>query len=97
MSKKGHVPVRTCIGCRRKRKKEEMIRFIQSPEGAMFIDEKKNLNGRGFYLCRDLMCLKMAKKKKRWLGSLGSMDHGFPSMHKAASVDESFAIEEGGV
>jgi predicted RNA-binding protein YlxR (DUF448 family) len=61
-----------CIGCRRKRKKEEMLRFIRKIDGVVFVNEKKRINGRGFYLCPDLTCLKMAQKKERWIGSLGS-------------------------
>ncbi len=73
MSKKEHVPTRMCIGCRRKRKKEEMLRFIKGIEGVVFVNEKKRINGRGFYLCPDLICFKRAQKKERWVGSLESM------------------------
>jgi predicted RNA-binding protein YlxR (DUF448 family) len=63
-----------CIGCRRKRKKEEMLRFIQTTDGVVFVNERKRFNGRGFYLCPDLVCLKMAQKKERWVRSFGSKD-----------------------
>ena len=65
MSKKGHVPIRMCIGCRRKKKKDEMLRFTQMIDGVMLADKKKRMNGRGFYLCPNLVCLKMAQKKER--------------------------------
>jgi predicted RNA-binding protein YlxR (DUF448 family) len=65
MSQKGHGSIRTCIGCRKKRKKNEMIWFKQNSNGAISLNEKKNLIGRGFYLCPDLMCLKKAQKKKK--------------------------------
>jgi predicted RNA-binding protein YlxR (DUF448 family) len=77
MGKKKHVPIRMCIGCRRKRKKEEMLRFVQNRDGVVFVDEKKRMNGRGFYLCPDLICFKMVRKKERWRRSLGSMDDGY--------------------
>jgi predicted RNA-binding protein YlxR (DUF448 family) len=79
MSKKGHVPIRTCIGCRKKRKKEGMIWFTQSPEGILRVDEKKPHQGRGFYICPDLGCLTMAKKKNRRVGLLETMDFQAPS------------------
>jgi predicted RNA-binding protein YlxR (DUF448 family) len=60
-----------CIGCRRRRKKEEMVRFIQSAEGVIFINEMKNPTGRGIYLCPDLQCLKMAQKKKQMVRVFG--------------------------
>ena len=78
MSKKEHVPIRMCIGCRRKRKKAEKLRFIKGIDGVMFINEKKRINGRGFYLCPDIICFKMAQKKERWVGSLVSMDLLYP-------------------
>ena len=40
-----------------------MVRFTRSTEGMVLTDGKKNLRGRGFYLCADLNCLKMARKK----------------------------------
>lgn len=74
MSKKGHVPIRTCIGCREKRKKEELIWFAQSVEGVLIVNEKKPHQGRGFYLCPDLGCLSMAKKKNKGIGFVETMD-----------------------
>jgi predicted RNA-binding protein YlxR (DUF448 family) len=66
-----------CIGCRRKKKKEEMLRFVEAIEGVVSVDEKKRMNGRGFYLCPDPTCFKMAHKKERWRKSLGSMGDGY--------------------
>ena len=74
MSKKDHVPIRMCIGCRKKRKKDEMLRFIRGIDGVVFMNKKKRINGRGFYLCPDLICFKRAQKKEKGVGSLRSMD-----------------------
>jgi len=88
MSKKGHAPIRMCVGCRKKRKKGEMVRFTQDSNGIVFISEKKDLSGRGFYLCPDLMCLRMAQKKNRIGeilgidGSLASFDTKLPQWMK---------------
>jgi len=65
MSRRGHVPVRMCVGCRKKRKKEEMIRFTLSADGGTRRTTGKDGNGRGVYLCPDPACLKAAKKKRR--------------------------------
>jgi predicted RNA-binding protein YlxR (DUF448 family) len=80
MSRKGHVPVRTCIGCREKRKKEEMIWFAQSPAGVVVVNGKKPHQGRGFYLCPDLRCLKIAKKRRKGVELLETTDFRFPSL-----------------
>jgi predicted RNA-binding protein YlxR (DUF448 family) len=79
MSEKGRVPVRTCIGCREKKKKEEMIWLAQSPGGVVVVNRKRPHQGRGFYLCPDLRCLNMAKKKRKGVGFLETMDLRFPS------------------
>jgi predicted RNA-binding protein YlxR (DUF448 family) len=79
MSKKGDVPIRTCIGCRKKRKKEEMIWLAQSPEGVVVVNEREPHQGRGFYLCPDLGCLTKAKKKDRGIGFLETMVFQYPS------------------
>ena len=89
MNKRGYVPIRTCIGCRKKRKKEEMIWLLQSPEGVLVVNKKKPHPGRGFYLCPDLGCFNMAKKKNRGVGFLKTMDFRYPSV-------KGFSIEEGG-
>jgi predicted RNA-binding protein YlxR (DUF448 family) len=78
MSEKGHLPIRTCIGCRRKRKKGEMLRFVHTEERIVFVRGKKAVHGRGFYLCPDILCFKMAKKRNRWIDSLRSMDLSYP-------------------
>ncbi len=74
MSNKGHVPIRMCIGCRKKRKKDEMLQFIKRIDGVVFVNKKRRIDGRGFYLCPDPLCFKKAQKKERWMESLGSMD-----------------------
>ncbi|MGO8988998.1 MAG: YlxR family protein [bacterium] len=80
MSGAGHIPVRTCVGCRRKRKKEEMIWLVQRPEGVMVVDPKKPHQGRGLYLCPDHECLNRAKKKNRGIAFLETTDFRRPSV-----------------
>ena len=84
MSENGHVPIRMCIGCRKKRRKEEMIRLIKSLDGVALINEKKHLNGRGFYLCPNRICLEMARKKNR-LGRITGME-GYGSLLSQAGL-----------
>jgi len=79
MSQKGHIPVRRCIGCRAKKKKEEMIWLAESPAGVVVVNGKKPHQGRGFYLCPDLRCLNMAKKRRMGIGLLETMDFRFRS------------------
>jgi predicted RNA-binding protein YlxR (DUF448 family) len=53
-----------------------MMRFIKRSDGVLFTNEKKNLNGRGYYLCPDQMCLKLAQKKNRSMDHLGRAIEG---------------------
>ena len=68
-SNKGHIPVRTCVICKKKGSKCLMHRFVIQ-KGAIFFDEKRVLEGRGYYFCDKEKCrasleswLKKAKKK----------------------------------
>jgi predicted RNA-binding protein YlxR (DUF448 family) len=80
MSKRGHVPVRMCMGCHQRKKKEMLIRLVKSSDGAFSLDETREADGRGYYLCPDRSCLKMAQRKIKGLGTMGLMDHGHLSI-----------------
>jgi len=58
-----------------------MVRFVRNSDGVLFMSEKKNLNGRGYYLCSDRMCLKSVQKKNKWFELLESTDRSSPSAH----------------
>lgn len=66
MSKRGHVPIRRCMGCRRRREKNAMLRFILTDKGDRLVAGGKRPKGRGFYLCPDVSCLRAAKKRYRF-------------------------------
>ena len=51
-----HIPLRTCIVCRQKRPKREMIRVVCSPQGDIQVDPRGKLPGRGAYLCPTVRC-----------------------------------------
>ncbi|MBN2016652.1 MAG: YlxR family protein [Candidatus Cloacimonetes bacterium] len=68
-SKKSHVPFRTCVICKEKTSQSSMHRFVIQ-DGKILFDEKKNLEGRGYYFCDKEKCkaslsswIKKAKKK----------------------------------
>ena len=60
-----HIPHRTCIGCRKKRPKWEMVRIVRTADRGVEIDETEKKSGRGAYLCRRQECWDMALKKGR--------------------------------
>ena len=60
-----HVPERTCIVCRRKRPKWEMVRIVRTPQGSLEIDNRGKKAGRGAYLCKTSVCWESGLAKKR--------------------------------
>jgi predicted RNA-binding protein YlxR (DUF448 family) len=58
-----HVPVRTCIACRRADAKRGLIRIVRDAEGRVAIDPSGKRAGRGAYLCHDPACWEAALKR----------------------------------
>ncbi len=56
-------PVRTCLGCRQRASKAELIRLVAS-NGAVVVDESHILPGRGAYLHRDGQCVSTAVRRR---------------------------------
>ena len=59
-----HVPERTCVACRQRRAKSELIRIVRTPQGIIEIDEKGKKAGRGAYLCKRQDCWQRMLKSK---------------------------------
>lgn len=53
-----------CTGCGEMFDKRSLVRVVKSPEGEISLDLTGKKNGRGAYICRDVDCLKKARKKK---------------------------------
>ena len=58
------IPQRQCMGCRERKAKKEMIRVVRCTDGNVQLDFSGKLNGRGAYICPDMMCLKKAIRSK---------------------------------
>ncbi|MDR0984744.1 MAG: YlxR family protein, partial [Ruminococcus sp.] len=52
---------RTCIACRKKCDKEQLLRITKNPNGTISIGKT---DGRGAYLCYSRKCADIAVKKK---------------------------------
>lgn len=68
--RKRKIPERRCLGCNEHKPKAELLRVVRTPEGTVALDFKGKMNGRGAYICRDLACLKKARKAGRLEKSL---------------------------
>ena len=64
MQKPRKIPQRQCLGCREMKDKKALIRVVRSPEGAVSLDFKGKMPGRGAYVCPDPACLKKARKSR---------------------------------
>ena len=65
-----HIPLRTCIACRRSRPKRELIRIVRTPDGHVVLDPTGKKSGRGAYLVRGAFCWEPALRK-------GKLEHEF--------------------
>lgn len=59
------IPMRQCLGCNEHKPKIELLRVVRDPDGAISLDFKGKKSGRGAYICRDVKCLRRARKSKR--------------------------------
>ena len=64
MPKVKKIPQRQCVGCREMKDKKSLIRVVRSPEGEISLDFVGKKPGRGAYVCRDVECLKRARKSR---------------------------------
>ena len=59
---RGHVPIRTCVSCRERREKKDLVRLSITKEGIIAANRPE---GRGVYLCRNNECKDLLKKDKK--------------------------------
>ena len=58
-------PIRTCIGCRKKVTKWELVRLVRHESGRISVDESRKSPGRGAYVCPNPQCIDLALNPKR--------------------------------
>ena len=61
---KNSKETRTCIGCREKKNKKELVRIVNSKEKGIIVDFNQKEQGRGAYICKNKECLKKTIKNK---------------------------------
>jgi len=65
MARGKHVPMRTCVGCRRTTAKRELVRIVRTLEGRVEVDPTGKKPGRGAYICPNYQCWKEALRRDR--------------------------------
>lgn len=61
---KNSKEIRTCIGCRKKENKHNLIRIVNNKTDGVMIDKMQKIEGRGAYICKSEECLNKAIKNK---------------------------------
>lgn len=56
-------PKRTCVVCRKKEDKHNLIRIVEQNE-LFNIDENQKLSARGFYVCASIDCVDQIVKRR---------------------------------
>ncbi|MCI9272927.1 MAG: YlxR family protein [Clostridiales bacterium] len=71
------VPMRMCTGCGEMKPKKELVRVVKAPDGKnengevtafgeVSLDLTGRKPGRGAYVCRNIACLKAARKARKF-------------------------------
>jgi predicted RNA-binding protein YlxR (DUF448 family)/ribosomal protein L7Ae-like RNA K-turn-binding protein len=60
----GHVPERSCVACRRKTEARSLLRIVRAPDGALVVDWRRNLGGRGAHVCPRPACIESAIRRR---------------------------------
>lgn len=59
------TPMRTCVMCKTKTDKRQLLRIVRTPEGKVEFDPTGKKNGRGAYLCSKDECVNSVKNIKK--------------------------------
>ncbi len=62
---KRHKPIRTCISCRAKKEKDQLVRYTLDETSRLVRDELGQRPGRGAYMCKKASCLQRALQGNR--------------------------------
>lgn len=61
---KNSKETRTCIGCKKKDNKHNLIRIANLKEKGLVLDLNQKAQGRGVYICKNEECLNKVLKNK---------------------------------
>ncbi len=62
-------PVRTCIGCRRRAARPSLMRVVER-DGALMVDARARMAGRGAWVHRTRECIEVATERRAWARAL---------------------------
>ncbi|MBO3723900.1 YlxR family protein [Actinomyces bowdenii] len=59
-----HVPERTCVGCRGKAPRSQLLRLVLAPGPVLEVDARATRPGRGAWIHPDPGCLSLAERRR---------------------------------
>jgi len=59
-----HVPERTCIGCRGKAPRAQLLRLALTDSGELTVDARALMPGRGAWIHPDPACVDLAERRR---------------------------------
>ena len=80
MHRQRRIPTRTCVLCRERRNKGDLLRIVRTPEGQVVFDRSGRLDGRGAYVCDD---------NDHWGGGANRANRGKLNHALEIDIDES--------
>lgn len=60
-----NIPQRSCVICKSKKNKNELVRVVKNNKGIVSIDETGKEDGRGAYICSNMKCFELAIKSRK--------------------------------
>ena len=64
MASTRHVPERTCIGCRQKAPRSQLLRLVLTSDTVLEVDARAARPGRGAWIHPDPGCLSLAERRR---------------------------------
>ena len=61
---------RMCVGCMEDAPKRTLLRIVRTPDKEVLYDTTGRTNGRGVYVCSQISCIELAKKKNAFFRAL---------------------------
>ena len=93
-----HVPERTCIGCRQRAPRAQLLRLVLTPSGELDVDARAVRPGRGAWIHPDPECLTLAERRRaasRALRTGGPLDVARVAAVKGRAAPAALAGETG--
>jgi predicted RNA-binding protein YlxR (DUF448 family) len=88
--RRGHVPLRTCAGCRAAAPRSDLLRLVRSSDGSADVDPIGDRPGRGAYVHPTAACIEAAVPR----GVARALRTGIGAEGASRLMDRLFEVRE---